>query len=249
MADPAANFGEAARRYADHRPQYPDAVFQFLLENLAPPHRCVIELGAGSGQATRRLAAIFDRVVAVEPDMRLTEGVRFPPKIEVINLQAEIVAFPARSVDAAVAATSFHWMDQLDVCRRVADWLRCGGVFFPFSFDAFCVEGRSQAFFEAEFEKWRPFRDVRLIEAFDYKSALERSGVFARVLPFNDVHRHTVAADAAAGLICTFSYARDYARENGGVENYFEHLRRTLAAESETVTFLAPVVGALGVTG
>ena len=249
MVDPAENFGEAARRYADYRPQYPDTVFQFLLEYLTPPHRRVIELGAGSGQATRRLASTFERVVAIEPDMRLTDGASFPANVDVKNMQAEKAAFSPLSVDAVVAATSFHWMDQLDVCRNVAEWLRPGGVFFPFSFDAFSVEGPSKTFFEAEFEKWRTFRDARLIEAFDYGGALERSGAFARVLPFNDVLRHAVTAEAAAGLICTFSYARDYARAHGGVEGYFEHVRRTLVAENETVTFLAPVVGALGMKG
>jgi hypothetical protein len=140
-------------------------------------------------------------------------------------------------------------MDQLLVCKNVSHWLNPGGGFFPFAFDAYRVEGPGQVFFDQEFEKWRAFRDRRLIDAYDYAGALRQSAVFAFVIPYHQTLERNVPSPAAAGLVSTFSYARDYARTTGDADRYFQNLGKALAENSETITFVVPIVGALGIKG
>lgn len=248
MRDPSANFGEAAGRYEAFRPSYPPDVFEFLLKHAASGRVRAVDLGAGTGQATRALAGLFDRVSAVEPDARLAQAARLPENADLIVQPAETADFAPDSIDAVIAATAFHWMDQPLICRNAVRWLKSGGVFFPFAFEAFEVEGAAGDFYNAEFRKWTTFRDRRLLECYDYVRALEESDAFDAVIPFASRSRHEIAYEAAAGLISTFSFARDYARAEGG-EDYFERVAESLSGFGETVSFSVPVIGALGVKG
>ena len=246
MRDPSVNFGEAAGRYETFRPSYPGEVFDFLLEHLSSGCTRAVDLGAGTGQATRKLAALFARVTAVEPDARLAKEARLPSHAEIVVQSAEDASFEPASVDAVVSATAFHWMNQPLICRRAAQWLKSGGVFFPFAYDAFEVDGAAGDLYRAEFAKWAAYRDRRLIDCYDYRRPLEDSGAFESVVPFSFKSRHEISHEAAAGLISTFSFARDYARDNGG-EAYFQTLKEKLKTLGETVSFVVPVIGALGV--
>lgn len=246
MADPSVNFGEAAGRYEAFRPSYPRDVFEFLLKHAASGRACAVDLGAGSGQATRALAGVFERIIAVEPDARLIQAASLPGNIDIIVQSAEAADFAPDSVDAVISATAFHWMNQKLVCRKTVEWLKPRGVFFPFAYDAFEFEGAAADFYRAEFRKWTSYRDRRLVECYDYARALEDSGAFDAVIPYASRSRHEIAYEAAAGLISTFSFARDYARAEGG-EDYFERIAESLSGFGETVSFSVPVIGALGV--
>ena len=176
IGDLSQSFGVASARYTAFRPEYPPSVYDFLTNNLSGERTVAVELGAGSGQATRRLAEIFDKVIAVEPDKRLAGEGDFADNVIVQVVAAEDADVPAGSANAVVSATAFHWMDQPLTCKRAAQWLRPGGVFFPFAFDVFQFEGEAQKFFTAEFEKWRPYRDPRLDDNYNYAEILNETG-------------------------------------------------------------------------
>ena len=246
MADPSRNFGEAAARYTAFRPDYPQEIFDFLLTHVTSGRLCAVDLGAGSGQATRSLAGLYSNVTAVDPDGRLVEEARLPANVKIELKAAETAEFAEASLDAVISATAFHWMNQALVCKNAARWLKTGGAFFPFAPDAFQVAGDASDYFTDEFDKWRPYRDRRLVDCYDYEAALKESGVFASILPYRQTLRHQLPSAAATGLISTFSFARDYARDHGG-EDYFQSVKDTLTRFGETVTFIVPIIGALGV--
>jgi SAM-dependent methyltransferase len=97
------------------RPAYPRQVFELLSERGALRHgSLVLEVGAGSGQATLPMLALGAQVIAVEPGVGLarrlierTEGQR----IEVIMSTFEDASLSEASFDLVAAATSFHWVD------------------------------------------------------------------------------------------------------------------------------------------
>lgn len=115
--------------YATARPPYPAALFETLAaREVIGPGSDVLEIGAGAGLATRDLVASGSRVVAVEPGGRLAARLRQDvPAAEVIVARLEDAVLPAGAFDAAVAATSLHWVDLgigLPVLHRA---LRPGG--------------------------------------------------------------------------------------------------------------------------
>jgi SAM-dependent methyltransferase len=126
-------FASVAGVYAAARPDYPPRVFEILKNRcgLGPSTR-VLEIGAGSGQATRALLDVGASVVAVEPsralanqlEARITEG---GDRLETIVAAFEDAPLAPVSFDLVVAASSFHWVDQLAGLRKTADVLRPGG--------------------------------------------------------------------------------------------------------------------------
>src|SRR5215467_7056491 len=59
------HFSQVAQRYADFRPHYPSALFDYLA-TLVPRSATVWDCAAGNGQATCDLAARFDKVIATD---------------------------------------------------------------------------------------------------------------------------------------------------------------------------------------
>lgn len=61
--------GEVATNYARHRRGFPEPVVDLLVRALRlPPEAYVLDLGCGTGQLTRPLAARFERVLGADPE-------------------------------------------------------------------------------------------------------------------------------------------------------------------------------------
>jgi SAM-dependent methyltransferase len=125
-------FGSAAAIYADARPGYPDRVYEVLRDRcgLGPVSR-VLEIGAGPGLATTRLADTAGSVVAIEPNAALAEVLRartaMSPKVEIVVAPFEEVDLPPGEFDLAAAATAFHWLDPEVALPKIVSALRTGG--------------------------------------------------------------------------------------------------------------------------
>ncbi|HXH62682.1 MAG TPA: class I SAM-dependent methyltransferase, partial [Gemmatimonadales bacterium] len=59
------HFSGVARGYAEFRPKYPDALFDYLAE-LPSAHRLAWDCACGNGQATVGVAARFDHVIGTD---------------------------------------------------------------------------------------------------------------------------------------------------------------------------------------
>lgn len=128
----AASFRHAgvATAYA-HRPPYTQQVFDLLVELVAGP-RLVLDLGAGDGALARPLAALVDRVDAVEISAAMVAAGRARPGGDRPNLvwhvsAAEEMPLPG-PYGLATAGASLHWMDWPTTFARLARMLAPGAV-------------------------------------------------------------------------------------------------------------------------
>jgi SAM-dependent methyltransferase len=125
-------FGSAAAIYADARPGYPDRVYAVLRDRcgLGPASR-VLEIGAGPGLATTRLADTAAVVVAIEPNAALADVLRARtatrPGVEIVIAPFEEVDVPRSAFDLVAVATAFHWLDPDIALPKIASTLRPGG--------------------------------------------------------------------------------------------------------------------------
>jgi SAM-dependent methyltransferase len=130
-------FGEVAELYDRHRPTYPDAVVDDLVELAAlSPGSSVLEIGAGTGKATSMFAARGMRVVAIEPSDEMAavarracaafDGVR----IEQGDFESWDPA--GRTFPLVFAAQAWHWLDPEVGFAKAAQVLRAGGVLAAF---------------------------------------------------------------------------------------------------------------------
>jgi SAM-dependent methyltransferase len=133
MAGPPRNdlgrvFNEVAELYDRVRPTYPAELFaDFAAITRVDRQSSVLEVGCGTGQATRPLAALAGAVTAVEPgrDMATLARGRLS---DLTNVEVERSSFEewddhGRRFDLLVAASSWHWVNPSVGWRRAHDVL------------------------------------------------------------------------------------------------------------------------------
>jgi SAM-dependent methyltransferase len=125
-SEQAKSFDRVAEAYERGRPGWPPEVLDLLP---VPDEATVLDLGAGTGKLTRRLAARYAHVIAVEPldEMRaiLTERV---PQAEALPGAAETIPLHDGAVDAVFIGQAFHWFANDVAVAEIARVLRSGGV-------------------------------------------------------------------------------------------------------------------------
>jgi trans-aconitate methyltransferase len=129
---PARNlsFGSVAGDYERYRLEYPDDVVDAVLRYAGRPIRSALEVGAGTGKATRRFAARDIEVTALEPDPRMAEMLATTTRelpVRPIATTFEAFASDAR-FDLVYAAASWHWVDPAVRTDHAAELLASGGV-------------------------------------------------------------------------------------------------------------------------
>lgn len=124
-------FGSDPASYDLARPGHPERVYELLAARCGLERRAaVLEIGPGTGQATRRLLDIgASPLVALEPDPALAAHLResLGERVEVLETTLEDARLPANTFDLAVAASSFHWIDEKRGLANVLAALRRGG--------------------------------------------------------------------------------------------------------------------------
>ena len=108
-------YGQDSAAYAFGRPAYPEAVYDKLRDrcHLGAGTR-VLEIGPGTGLATKGLLSSGATVMGVEPNPNLATYLRqaLPnTELEVEAASLEDAQIPDSAFDLAVAANSFHWVD------------------------------------------------------------------------------------------------------------------------------------------
>jgi SAM-dependent methyltransferase len=125
-------FDEVPELYDRNRPSYPDELFADLVAITGMDRRSsVLEVGCGTGQATRPLAALGLPVTAIEPGGGLAALARQRlagfGSVEVENSTFEEWDDRGRRFDVLVAASAWHWVDPSIGWRRAHDLLHPGG--------------------------------------------------------------------------------------------------------------------------
>jgi Dimethyladenosine transferase (rRNA methylation) len=128
--DPRKSFDNAAEIYEEIRPRYPSAMFVDLFRQLAKDP-FILEVGPGTGQATRGLLQHNATVHAVELGPAMAAKLRevVPSnRLTVTVGDFEEVQIDAQSLDAVFSATAYHWISPQVQLDRPADILKLGGV-------------------------------------------------------------------------------------------------------------------------
>jgi SAM-dependent methyltransferase len=120
-----ASFETVADEYDTARPSYPAGVYDALgsLDGLR-----VLDVGAGTGIATRELAARGARVTAVDPGCALLARARgHMPGLPVVVADGARLPVPAGALDLVCFAQSWHWLDEATRVDEVHRVLRPAG--------------------------------------------------------------------------------------------------------------------------
>jgi SAM-dependent methyltransferase len=209
-------FDAVADRYDAARPEYPDALYDDLVElaRLRPGAR-LLEVGCGTGKATRPLLDRGFRVVCVELGERLAAQAR--RNLAGLDAEIHVGAFeewegePA-GFDLVYAATAWHWLDPALAYRKAHALLRPGGHLaiwsaghaFPEGFDPFFTEIQ-QVYDELDESYPGDWPPPAPDETPDLQAEIEGSGLFEAVEIRRHVWERRYTADGYIALLDTFS--------------------------------------------
>ena len=123
----ADHFSSLAPEYAECRPGYPDALFEYLGQSVAR-HELAWDCAAGSGQASLPLARYFDRVVATDASDAMLARAPRHPAIDYRVAPAEASGLASATVDLVTVAQALHWLELPSFYAEVKRVLVRGGV-------------------------------------------------------------------------------------------------------------------------
>jgi SAM-dependent methyltransferase len=133
MTERALSFGSVASAYERFRPGYPDELVDAVFTYAGGPVRTALEVGAGTGKATRVFAGRGIAVTATDPDPAMLRELRKHVPEAVTVVQATFEDLPLTPVyDLVFAAAALHWTSSEHRWSRVAGMLSRRGILASF---------------------------------------------------------------------------------------------------------------------
>ena len=121
------HFSGHAQAYAQARPGYPEALFDWLSDQCLH-HDLAWDAGCGNGQASLALARRFARVHASDPSAEQIAAAPRDPRIHWRIEPAEHCSLHDHSADLVIAAQAYHWFEHERFCGEARRVLRPGGL-------------------------------------------------------------------------------------------------------------------------
>ena len=133
MSGRALSFGAVAAAYERFRPGYPVRLSHLVEAYAGRPVRSALEIGAGTGKATRLFAQRGVTVTATEPDAAMLDELRkhVPANVKTLQAAFEDVRL-GETYELVYAAAALHWTNPDGRWSRMAALLEPGGVFASF---------------------------------------------------------------------------------------------------------------------
>jgi SAM-dependent methyltransferase len=194
------SFGSVAERYDRARPSYPDELVDRLLSDGATE---VLDIGCGTGKASRMFAARGCDVLGVEADERMADHARSH------GIDVEISSFEAwdprgRRFDLVVCAQAWHWVDPARGVPKLSEALRPHGRFAAFWNTKEPDELNDEI--GMLYERLAPeIWAERELEHRDYAGELEASEALTAVESWSFDYTRTYTRDEWLDLIGTYS--------------------------------------------
>jgi SAM-dependent methyltransferase len=130
------HFSGHAADYARYRPDYPDALFDYL-GGLAPARRRAWDCATGNGQAAVALARIFGEVIATDASRNQLANAPAHPRVRYRVAPAEDSGIRGGSVELVTAAQSLHWFDRDRFWTEARRVLVPGGILAVWAYGLF----------------------------------------------------------------------------------------------------------------
>lgn len=207
------HFSAVASSYAESRPTYPDALFDFLA-SAAPRRERAWDCATGNGQAALALARRFDRVAASDASVEQISHAFSSPRVSYVVARAEAAAFAGRSVDLVTVAQAAHWFDLPRFFAEARRVLAPGGVIALWTYDLLRVEPRIDVLLGDLYH-------VRLGGFWPPERKLVDEGYSGIVLPFDPIPAPPFAMtlrwnlEAVLRYLATWSAVPKFRKERG----------------------------------
>ncbi|EGG18200.1 putative SAM dependent methyltransferase [Cavenderia fasciculata] len=108
------HFGKVSSKYLTFRPTYPNELFDIIRDYTQSDttRQLAFDIGCGNGQATVKLADMYEKVIGFDPSEGQITSAQPHPRVEYRVSPAEKIDWhPDGSVDLITVAQAVHWFD------------------------------------------------------------------------------------------------------------------------------------------
>ena len=237
-------FDTVVSKYEKMRPGYAPELYQTIFD-YAPigEDSRVVEVGSGSGQATKPVLDTGCQLTAVEYGENLSEllkeNFKEYPNLTVMTGKFEDMTFAENAYDLVFSATAFHWIPEETGYRKVFSMLRQGGAFARFANHP-CISRKDTALaqaIEAAYDKYyySYYPEKKRGTSAEYTAEqFEKTANIAGKYGFTDIQSHifyrerVFTADEYIQLLGT--YSDHIAIEKGVREEFFSSIKEAINA-------------------
>jgi ubiquinone/menaquinone biosynthesis C-methylase UbiE len=184
-------FDQIASLYKAARPDYPEALIEDVVSYAdLKPNDKILEVGCGSGQATKSFAKRSFPIVAIDPGPEMLRGAResLADFGNVEFLEATFEAWPAKREEfrLIIAAQSWHWVSPEVRFVKAAEALSPGGSLAIFGHVPVGLPAPLLAQFKDIYlhhtGKWGPPPEAWYLPDGPFRGWFEESGAFEPVV-------------------------------------------------------------------
>lgn len=122
------NFSTQATQYAKFRPKYPQALYDFLLDQVNGT-KTAWDCATGNGQVATELAKHFEQVYATDISEKQLSNASQVANITYSVAPAEKTSFSAKTFDLITVAQAIHWFKFDEFFAEVKRTLKPDGIF------------------------------------------------------------------------------------------------------------------------
>jgi SAM-dependent methyltransferase len=125
------NFGSLVKNYEKARKGYPTEVIEYLKKEIKVTKPLILDLGCGTGIASRQLVEIGKVVGCDKNRVMLAHAKKHNTnKIKYVLGSAEKLPFKDNTFDVVTSFSSFHWFNNKKSLRQIKRVLKPDGVLF-----------------------------------------------------------------------------------------------------------------------
>jgi len=203
-------FSQHASDYAQYRPDYPPALFEYLA-SLTLEHNLAWDCATGNGQAALGLTPFYRKIIASDASAQQIQSAKSHPQITYQVMPAEQTTFADKSVDLICVAQAMHWFDFDKFYAEVERILKPTGILAAWCYSLFEIDNNPAAnkiiatfYWDITNPYWAPER--QLIDK-EYKTIL---------FPFKTINTPTFFMERTWNLEQLLHYINTWS----GVKNY-----------------------------
>jgi SAM-dependent methyltransferase len=244
--DTIGRFSELANLYDNHRPDYPPAAVDSVMNfaNLQPGMR-LVDVGCGTGISSRQFAQRALEVIGIEPNIQMrqfAEALGGP--VTYREGRADATGLPNSFVDAVLAAQSFHWFPNEPALREFSRILKPGGCVALLWNDRDDAD-QFTAGYSALMRIHSPDRELSELRQSETGEELLRSAHFEQAARFEFPHHQFLTIEQFVGRAYSVSFAprEEHAKRQFESDLHFLHGRfaddGTVAMRYRTVLYVA----------
>ena len=155
------HFSPVAGHYADHRPTYPAALFDWIAQQ-CPQHELAWDCGTGSGQAAQGLAEHFAQVIATDASAAQIAQTTPDAHIHYRVAPAHRSGLEDQQADLVTVAQALHWFDLDAFYTEAIRVLKPAGIIAVWSYgittvaDDPTINALIQSFYQHEIHTYWP---------------------------------------------------------------------------------------------